>query len=127
MSAWTEVFALRVPCEAIGIEGDAWDFCDAHEEEPAFDRGEVPGSRFPYFAPSPTLGAYLDLVLRERVTGKRNSFGRCRAMTPQEEKQYLPLFRQYFPSLEAERIHHVHYCFYDGCEAPDYYAIEEDE
>ena len=128
MSAWTEMKVLRVPCSALGIEEDIWSFCEAREKKrvKAFTRGRGPTPDFPYFAPAPTEGAFLDYVLYESVTEQRGGFGRCRLPDAAEREQYLPAFVRYFPALDPERVHYVHFVFYDGSEAPDYYDLEED-
>ena len=124
MSAWMEVTCLRVPLEALGFAGDLWEFCDEHEEEPAFDRGEAPDWKYPFLEPAPTLREFLDLVLSENVTEKRGGFGRTRALTEREKKKYIPVFLKYFPDMDTGKLRYVHYAWYDGCEAPDYYEEE---
>ena len=121
MSAWMEVHSLRVPCSELGIDGDAWDFCQAHENETEFDWGEYPDWNFPHFAAAPTEGDFLDLVLSEEVTDRYGSWGSTREPDAEEREKYLPVFTQYFPQLDTSRIRHVHYVYYDGTEAPDYY------
>lgn len=121
MSAWIEITALRVPCESVGISGDAWDFCGMHEGLPEFDRGEYPYQHFPRFEPSPTVGNYLDYELSETVAAEGPGFGHCRELSSGEKADYLPVFYKYFPNLDGSKVHYVKYCFYDGCEAPDYY------
>lgn len=121
MSAWMEVKALRAPADSLGFAGDLWELCEANETLPEFDPGEDPERPLPHFQPAPTLGEFLDYVLYESVTEKRGGFGKTRALKETEKKKYLPLFIKFFPDIDTEKIRYVHYVFYDGCEAPDYY------
>lgn len=121
MSARIEVRALRVPCDIIGIE-DAWEFCEAHHNDKEFDYGTYPDFHYPHFRSG--LAAereYLDYVLSEKVVTAPDYFTEHRDLTDAEQKKYLPVFRRLFPDLEAAAVRYVHFCYYDGADAPDVY------
>lgn len=113
MSARIEMRVLRVPCEKVGV-ADPWAYSEEHEDLfPAW-------GPYPHFAAAPTVRPFIDYVLMERLSSKE-SYGKTRALTPGERKRYEPAFRRLFPDLDMEDVRYVEFCWYDGCEAPDYY------
>ena len=113
MSARIQMSVLRVPCEKLGIE-DPWTFSEAHK---AFfpDWG-----RYPHFAVAPTVRPFIDYILREHITDEP-SFGKTRSLTAAERRKYEPAFQSLFPDIDMRNVRFVVFCWYDGCEAPDYY------
>ena len=121
MSARMEVRAIRLACDAVGMD-DAWGFCESHAGDPAFDAGAYPDFHYPHFEATGTPEReYLDYVLSEKVHPGPDYFARSRALTKDEQKKYLPVFSRLFPSLDPAGIRYVHYCFYDGGDPPDVY------
>ena len=118
MSARIKACVLRVPVEKVGVE-DAWAFSEAHEEFfPAWDP-------YPHFAVAPTVRGFIDYVLSERVS-REMSYGRTRGLTRAERRKYEPAFRALFPQINMDDVRFVEFCWYDGCEAPDYYEGEHE-
>ena len=113
MSARIHKTVLRIPCERVGVE-DPWQFADEHED---LFRWEGP---LPRFQVAPTVRPFIDYVLKERVS-REESFGRTRGLTPAELRKYTPAFRALFPRIHMADVRLVDFCWYDGCEAPDYY------
>lgn len=113
MSARIKMSVLRVPCERVGVD-DPWAFAEAHG---AFfpDLGA-----YPHFAVAPTVRPFIDYVLREHVTDGP-SYGKTRGLTAAEQCKYEPAFRALFPAVDMRDVRFVEFCWYDGCEAPDYY------
>ena len=113
MSARIRMSVLRIPCEKVCV-ADPWAFSETHEDAfPAW--GE-----YPHFSVAPTVRPFIDYVLKERVTDDM-SFGRTRALTPAERRKYAPAFRKLFPTVNMDDVRYVDFCWYSGCEAPDYY------
>ena len=118
MSARIKMSVLRVPCECVGID-DPWAFSEEHEEFfPA-------GGPCPHFAVSPTVRGFIDYVLSERIC-REESYGKTRGLTPAEQRKYAPALRALFPQINMEDVRFVEFCWYDGCEAPDYYEGNQD-
>ena len=113
MSARLYKKVLRLPCECVGVE-DPWAFSDAH--------GELFGwtDPLPHFEVAPTVRGFFDYVLFEQVS-RRDSFGRTRRLTRFERRKYAPVFQRLFPGVDMHDVRFVRFCWYDGCEAPDYY------
>ncbi len=113
MSARIKKCVLRVPCEKVGV-GDPWAFSEAHGALfPAW-------GPYPHFAVAPTVRGFIDYVLSERLS-REESCGKTRGLTPAERRKYAPAFRRLFPSIDMRDVRFVEFCWYDGCEAPDYY------
>ncbi len=113
MSARIKMSVLRVPCEKLGIE-DPWAFSEAHEDFfPAW-------GPYPHFAVAPTVRPFIDYVLSEHITDEM-SFGKTRALTGAERRRYKSAFRALFPDIDMDDVRFVVFCWYSGCEAPDYY------
>ena len=113
MSARIRMKVLRIPCEKIGIE-DPWAFAEAHE---AFFPAWEP---YPHFAVAPTVRPFIDYVLQEHVSDAL-SFGKTRRLTAAERRRYRPAFRALFPNIDMHDVRFVVFCWYSGCETPDYY------
>lgn len=113
MSARTKMCVLRVPCEKVGVK-DPWAFSEAHEE--LFP----PWGPYPHFAVAPTVRPFIDYVLREHITDEL-SYGKTRGLTPAEKRKYAPALCRLFPDIDLRDVRFVEFCWYDGCEAPDYY------
>ena len=113
MSAKVKMSVLRLPCECVGIN-DPWASSEEHEEYfPA-------GGPCPHFAVSPTIRGFIDYVLSERIC-EEESYGKTRGLTQAERKKYTPAFRKLFPEVDMNDVRFVEFCWYDGCEALDYY------
>ena len=113
MSARIKKCVLRVPCERVGVE-DPWAFSEEHEKFfPAW-------GPYPHFSVAPTVRPFIDFVLSERLS-QEESYGKTRGLTPAERKKYEPSFRTLFPGIDMRDVRFVEFCWYDGCEAPDYY------
>ena len=116
MSARIKMSVLRVPCEQVGVD-DPWAFAEAHG---AFfpDWGT-----YPHFAVAPTVRPFIDYVLREHIPDGPSQ-GKTRGLTAAERRRYEPAFRALFPAVDMRDVRFVEFCWYDGCEAPDYYGGE---
>ena len=118
MSARIKMSVLRVPCECIGVK-DPWAFAETHED---FFPVSVP---YPHFAVAPTVRPFIDYVLREHITDEP-SFGKTRGLTAAERRKYTSAFRALYPDVDMGDVRFVVFCWYSGCEAPDYYEGERE-
>lgn len=69
---------------------------------------------------------FVDLVL-DYEYGSEGDWGKVRELYPTEKAKYLPIFQKVLPGLEnLDDVRLVEYCWYNGCEAPDYYDLKDD-
>lgn len=67
---------------------------------------------------------YLDLILLSKYGD--GEWYRTRFTTPDEQAKYRAEFEQIIPGLCMSRVHLVDFCYYDGCEPADCWAVETD-
>lgn len=72
------------------------------------------------FQIAPTERPFLDYVL-DYEYGVEGDFGRTRALTENEKAKYLPVFQRIDPDINMDFVRLVEFCWYNGCEADDYY------
>lgn len=54
-------------------------------------------------------------------------YGKVRELYLSEKLKYLPVFQKLLPGLDTmDDVRLVEFCWYNGCEAPDYYELEDD-
>lgn len=75
---------------------------------------------------APTEGAYIDLVLDTNFPADCGDYGYCKPLTHAELELYYPLFKKIL-NVEPWELCNVEYCWYNCCEAPDYYETYETE
>jgi hypothetical protein len=85
-----------------------------------FDYGQI-GK----FQLSPTDEPFIDYVLDYEYDAD-GEFGKTRALTENEKKKYLPVFEKIDPEINMDFVRLVEFCWYNGCEAPDYYDHTND-
>lgn len=127
MSDYRQEKVLRIPWSMLHVEGapDFDDGCELLE----FLEEKFPDS-FGYhdvgkFQLSPTYDWFIDFVLdvKRNVDG---DWGRVRELYPKEKAKYQPVFRKIDSNVNMDAVRLVEYCWYDGCEAPDYYDPMDD-
>lgn len=72
------------------------------------------------FQMSPTCTPYLDYVL-EYEWDADGEYGKTRSLTDREKNKYLPVFQKVDPNINMDWVRLVEFCWYNGCEADDYY------
>lgn len=75
------------------------------------------------FSVAPTEAMFIDLELKTD-TDLEGDWGRSRELYPTEFIKYLNIFREIIPetiNITPENLRLVEYCFYDSCDAPDYF------
>lgn len=77
------------------------------------------------FQLSPTEENYIDYVL-EYEWDADGEYGKTRALYESEKMKYEPIFRQLDPDINMDWVRLVEFCWYNSCEAPDYYDDTRD-
>ena len=102
------------------VEDDLF-WCLEQDYPDLFDYAEI-GK----FQMSPTESPFIDYVL-DYESDAEGSFGKIRFLYDSEKKKYLEKFKMLDPNVNMDDVHLVEFCWYNGCEAPDYYDDEEDD
>lgn len=69
---------------------------------------------------------FIDFVL-DREWGCEGEWGKVRELYPTEKEKYLPVFQKVLPGIDSlDNVRLVEFCWYNGCEAPDYYDLKDD-
>ena len=77
------------------------------------------------FQIAPTEENYIDYVL-EYEWDADGEYGKTRALYESEKRKYEPIFKQLDPDINMDWVRLVEFCWYNCCEAPDYYDDEHD-
>ena len=77
------------------------------------------------FQIAPTEENYIDYVL-EYEWDADGEYGKTRALYDNEKKKYEPIFQKIDPNINMDYVRLVEFCWYNGCEAPDYYDDTKD-
>lgn len=72
------------------------------------------------FQIAPIAKPFFDYVL-DREYGAEGEYGKTRALTDKEKKKYFPIFQKIIPNINMDYVRLVEFCWYNCCEAPDYY------
>jgi hypothetical protein len=69
---------------------------------------------------------FIDFVLKYEHDCE-GEYGKVRELYPSEKAKYLPVFQKLLPDLATmDDVRLVEFCWYNGCEAPDYYDLNDD-
>ena len=77
------------------------------------------------FQMSPTCEPYIDYVL-EYEWDCEGEYGKVRDLYDSEKEKFEPIFQKIDPDINMDYVRLVEFCWYNGCEAPDYYDITKD-
>ena len=77
------------------------------------------------FQLAPTREQFIDYVLDYEYDCD-GDYGKVRELYDSEKEKFRPIFQQLDPDLNMDYVHLVEFCWYNGCEAPDYYDPQED-
>lgn len=72
------------------------------------------------FQCSPTETPFIDYMLDHEYDAS-GEFGKTRALSESEKAKYLPVFQKIDPNIDMNFVRLVEFCWYNGCEADDYY------
>lgn len=74
---------------------------------------------------APTCDTFLDYVI-DHEYGAEGEYGKIRDLYEGEKAKYLSVFQKVLPDTDMEDVRLIEYCFYNCCEAPDYYELKDD-
>lgn len=77
------------------------------------------------FQMSPTCEPFIDYVL-EYEYDCDGEYGKVRDLYDSEKEKFRPIFQQLDPDINMDYVRLVEFCWYNGCEAPNYYDPQED-
>lgn len=126
MSTYVREKVLRIPYEKTGFQhrfsdpDEARDYLEENFAE-LFDYAEVGKFQF-----APTESQFIDFVV-EYEYDANGEFGKVRELYQSEYNKYSRVFAQIMPDAEFSAIRVVEFCWYNCCEAPDYYDYEKDD
>lgn len=72
------------------------------------------------FQVAPTESPFFDYVLDYEYDAD-GEYGKTRALYDSEKVKYLPVFQKIDPNIDMNYVRLVEFCWYNCCEADDYY------
>ena len=125
MSTYVREKVLRIPLSNLNFH---------FSQDELNDLGWALEKRFPEifdyaeigkFQLAPTVTNYIDYVLDYEYDAD-GEYGKTRALYECEKEKYLSVFQQIDKDINMNNVRLVEFCWYNGCEAPDYYDDVED-
>ena len=135
MSTYVREKVLRIPEDKINFEHIIEKIQNKHPDEDVRDdlreylEFDIP-ELFGYgernkFQTSPTRTKFIDYVL-DYEWDCEGEYGKVRELYDSEKEKFLGIFQKIDPEVDMNHVHLVEFCWYNGCEAPDYYDPMED-
>lgn len=78
------------------------------------------------FQVAPTCGNFIDYVLKYDYGSCFGDYGKVRELTENEKHKYQPIFNELWEGFDINKVRLVEFCWYNCCEAPDYYELQDD-
>lgn len=125
MSTYVREKVLRIPLEKLNLQ-----FTEEEKDDLSWSLEERFPDIFDYategkFQLAPTSCDFVDFVL-EKEWDADGEYGKTRSLSECEKAKYLPKFQQIDPDVNMDDVRLVEFCWYNGCEAPDYYDETDD-
>ena len=120
MSTYVREKVLRIPLEKLNL---------TFTEDEMDDLSWSIEKRFPdifsyakegKFQTAPTESLFIDFVLDYECDAD-GEYGKTRSLTENEKRKYISMFQKIDPEVNMDFVRLVEFCYYNGCEAPDYY------
>lgn len=89
-------------------------------DDDLFDYGKVNK-----FQLAPTEEPFIDYVLDYEYDCD-GEYGKVRELYDSEKEKFRPVFQKIDPDINMDYVRLVEFCWYNGCEAPNYYDPQED-
>lgn len=101
------------------------DIYDLEEKFPARSKFEAEG--FIDYSGTKNYNQYLAYKLDSDYGAESSEFGRSRFLKPSEQEKYKRLFSEVIPEdlIDPTLFKYVDYCYYNCCEADDYYVKKD--
>lgn len=98
---------------------------DLEEKFPARSKFEAEG--FIDYSGTKNYNHYLAYELDSDYGAESGEFGRARFLKPSEQEKYKELFSEVIPEdlIDPSLFKYVDYCYYNCCEADDYYVKKD--
>jgi hypothetical protein len=133
MSTYVREKVLRIPMERLNmgnIKNALTEKYEDYEDDFSYYLEEAFPDIFSYgtkykFQIAPTEEGFIDYVL-EYEWDANGEYGRTRALSDNEKEKYRPVFAQIDPDINMDFVRLVDFCWYNCCEAPDYYDDTND-
>lgn len=77
------------------------------------------------FQLAPTREPFIDYVLDYEYDCD-GDYGKIRELYDSEKEKFAPMFHKIDPDMNMDYVRLVEFCWYNGCEAPDYYDLQQD-
>lgn len=128
MSTYIREKVLRIPMDRLNMSAIKNTLAENHEDyedDFSFYLESYFPTLFGYatkhmFQIAPTEESYIDYVLEYEYDADRE-YGKTRKLYDSEKAKYLPVFQQLDPDVNMDDVRLVEFCWYNCCEAPDYY------
>lgn len=119
MSDYCEMKVIRMPAnpEDFGVS-DIWDLEKKYPELFKYQKTN-------YFSIAPTEKRFIDYVLYDEYPSGAGDIGMARYLSDKEAEKFVPIFKQIKEDVTKDDLRFVHFCWYNCCEAPDYYEVED--
>lgn len=121
MSDYCHYKVLRIPFTKYFPDKDIWDFESKHlnifHNQPGY---------FNIPATDNEEMEYLDFIIEYDYGQDAGDWGKSRNLKVDEMVNYYDLFRLLIPDIDMTDVKLVEYCYYNCCEAPDYYDTSND-
>ena len=136
MSTYVREKVLRIPIEDINYENFINIFQKKYPDQDVKDdiayyfEKELP-DLFGYgdinkFQFSPTYPrSFIDYVL-EYEYDCDGDYGKVRELYDSEKEKFKSIFQRLYDDVDMNKVRLVEFCWYNGCEAPDYYEFKDD-
>lgn len=125
MSSYVREKVLRIPIKYTNLEAKYGDlesvFDNIANDFPELYEYATVGK----FQLAPTEGYFLDYVLDYEYDAD-GEFGKIRDLYESEKQKYKPIFDQILGDCDMDKVRLVEFCWYNCCEAPDYYDKSDD-
>ena len=135
MSTYVREKVLRIPRDKINLENIINELERKYSDENVRDdlsfflEAAMP-DMFGYgdkdkFQMSPTCEPFVDYVL-EYEDDCDGDYGKVRELYESEKEKFRPVFQKIDPDINMDYVRLVEFCWYNGCDAPNYYDPQED-
>jgi hypothetical protein len=128
MSDYVRAKVIRLPFPNNLIEklrvDDCWE-CEDYLEETLGDLWKGYDKRSGFEIECTSKSYYLDYILESQYGDCEGDYGYAFYLDENDIKKYKPLFDKVGVDYDIKDLRKVVYCYYNGCECPDYYDPKE--
>ena len=74
-----------------------------------------------------TSHIYLDYTLNYEYGSDMGDYGISYELTKEQNEKWKDKFGKYLKDIDKDKFRLVEYCYYNGCDCPDYYEVKTQE